>query len=156
MEPVPNPPIPAPELPPIKVYKHPFLMRTLFALGLGLIGAAITFAFGYCLVLNAAPLMANFVIVMSCFAFVLMGVVYFWTDLTKPTITLEEIWFRKRLDQARHCDTRVAQLKADYALLEAAAESLYKTLGKEGFAKLKDADIIDHAVELARKKKTVD
>jgi len=155
MEIVPSPPIPAPELPPVKVYKHPFLMRTMFALGLGLIGAAITFAFGYYLVLGAAPLMMNYVITMSGIAFVLMGSMYFWMDLSKPTVTLEEMWFRKRLDQARHCDTRVAQLKADYALLEAAADSLYNSLGKEGFAKLKDADIINHAVELARKK-TVD
>lgn len=156
MELVPSKPLPAPELPALKVYKRPKLIRFGYAAAIGLGMAAGTIAFTYFALAGAvAGPLFKFAIVYSIMAFCLTFGLYFYMDLSKPAVTLEEMWFRKRLDDARHCDTRVAQLKADHALLSAAAESLYASLGKDGFAKLKDADIINHAVELARKK-TVD
>lgn len=155
MELVPSKPLPAPELPAQKAYKHPFLIRTGYALVWAIVSGAFTGGIGWSVLVSGQPAFVPFIVGMSVVAFVLIFVLTFIVDYSKPTVTLEEMWFRKRLDQARHCDTRVAQLKADHALLEAAAESLYASLGKDGFAKLKDIDIINHAVELARKK-TVD
>lgn len=155
MELVPSPPLPAPELPARKTYKHPFLIRTGYALAWAFASGAITGGIGWSILVSGQPAFVPFIVGMTVVAFVAIFALTFFIDYSKPTVTLEEMWFRQRLDQARHCDTRVAQLKADNALLSAAAESLYQSLGKEGFAKLKDIDIINHAVELARKK-TVD
>lgn len=155
MELVPSKPLPAPELPARKTHKHPFLIRAGYALAWASASGAITGGIGWSVLVSGQAAFVPFIVGMSVVAFVLIFVLTFIVDYSKPTVTLEEMWFRKRLDQARHCDTRVAQLKADRALLSAAADSLYTSLGKDGFSKLKDCDIIDRAVEQARKK-TVD
>lgn len=148
--------IPAPELPALKVHKHPFLVRIGYAFVYA-IAASVLMAMVGLWIINAGavpalmPMLKVYVLLTFAMFFALM----FAMDQSKPSVTLEEIWYRKRLDLARHRDNRVEQLNADYVLLEAAAESLYKKLGKDEFAKIKDANIIDHAIELARKK-TVD
>lgn len=148
--------IPAPELPARKVFKRPRLRRIGVALGAALAASAFTAAMGVFLPMGAMPAgWLGFIAFMCGLAFVMMFLLTYHVDYSEPTVTLEEMWFRKRLEQACKRDARVAQLNADYLLLDAAADSLYKELGKDGFSKLKDRDIIDRAVEQARKK-TID
>lgn len=63
------------------------------------------------------------------------------------------MWYRRRLNEARSADARIAQLRADAVLLSRAADSLWASIGADEFKKLKDSDLINHAIELARTKK---
>jgi 5-bromo-4-chloroindolyl phosphate hydrolysis protein len=147
--------LPIPELPVAKTYNHPFLMRILFSFGWASASAAITVIIGWSTYLTINSVAWLFIGIMAALAFVMIFILTFVVDLSQPRITYEEVWFRKRLDEARQRNARVAQLNADYEVLSAAADSLYQKLGKEKFSTLKDAAIIDHAIELVRKK-TVD
>ncbi len=142
--------IPAPKLPVRKAFKHPMLFRIGFALAYAVVMAVIAGALGWSLMAVAQPGYIITVKIMTVFSFVVTFVAMYGMDFTQPTQTIEEIWFRKRLNEARGRDRRVAQLNADHDLLSAAAESLYNKVGREEFAKLKDCDIVEHAIEMAR------
>lgn len=150
-----SPVIPAPVLPARKIHKHPFLHRVGYAIGYALGGMAMMNVIIWLAVPAMTPAMLTMLYMVNALGFITVFGYMFWMDLSTPGVTLEEMWYRKRLNEARHADSRIAQLNADAALLSQAADSLWITLGADGFKRIKDQDILDHAIEMARQK-TVD
>lgn len=144
--------LPAPALPARKTFKHPFLVRVSYALAWGLGSAASVLALEYSFFINPAMIPLALFIVTGGLAFALMFGFVYYIDYTTPTVTLEEMWYRKRLEMALTRDNRVAQLNADHDLLTAAADALYEKVGREASANLKNSDVVDYAIELARTK----
>lgn len=150
--------IPAPKLPERKLHKHPLWMRHSTAFGMALIAAG-AILFTIMVLLPASPLIQPLIKGFIIFSFVSVYALVYWLDSSEPTVTIEEMQFRNRLNAALSRDARIEQLNSDYALLSAAADDLYHEMGKEKFAELKNADVVNRAVELARigsKQKEID
>jgi hypothetical protein len=152
MEIIPSNPKPVPMLPALVVYKRPLLRRVLMTLGYSVGGSAVV-SIGLWFISPAA--MVPLIWFATIFTFVILTIFGWACDLGTQGPTIEELQYRRRLSEALSCDSRVAQLKADYERLKEAGDSLYTELGAEEFKKLKNQDFIERAILLARKK-TVD
>jgi hypothetical protein len=142
--------IPAPVLPKAKTYKHPKLVRIGFSLAYGLLPTVCAFLMMHFLVL--VPPNYGLYLGLGSFFLILGGILAYQMDFSSPTVTIEEMWFRRRLEEACRRDQKVEQLNADYKILEASITDLRANLSSEDYEKLKDADVVDHAIELARAK----
>jgi len=125
-------------------------MRIGWALAYGLLPTICAFLMMHFIVL--VPPNYDLYIGLGSFLLVLGGVLAYQLDFSSPTVTIEEMWFRRRLEAACGRDQKVEQLNADYKILEASITDLRTKLSPEDYKNLKDVDVVNHAIELARAK----